>query len=129
MERPILSIIFIINLDCPRVRVNTQRIWSVSDSTAIRNLITDGGRDAGPTTNYRPSELLRRYRGSTTCPVIPDGGIFGTGKCVLRVPSGMKISRRWTFNGRRADVLTRPDTARGQIFSSKPEEALLSRMH
>lgn len=109
--------LFLLLISIAFVRVNTRWIRSVSDPTAIRNLITDGGRDAGPTTNYRPSELLKRYRGSGRARSYRMEAFSGRGNAFsVFIPSRMKISRRWTFNGRRADVLTRPDTEGTNIF-------------
>jgi len=56
--------LFLLLISTAFVRVKSHAMNTLSDPMAIRNLITDASRDAGLTTNYRPSELFRRYRES-----------------------------------------------------------------
>lgn len=76
----------------------------------------NGGYDARSHDKLPVDRITQTLSWIWTRLIVPDSSIFETEKCVLRVPPRMKISRRWTFNGRRADVLTRPDTEGTDIF-------------
>jgi len=111
--------LFLLLISTAFVRVKSHATNPVSDPMAIRNLITD----AGLTTNYRPSELLRRYHRSRHARSYRMEAFSGWGNAFSMYLREWKPCDNGSLTAV-ARMFWHGSTRRGQIFSPKPKEAL-----